>query len=250
MKIAMITGGSNGIGKSASLELAKRGIGVILTYHRHQEGADAVVAEIQKTGGRAAALKLDASQKSSFPDFVVLVRKTLREIWQRDSFDYLVNNAGTGGGMMFPEMTEDYFDKMMNTNFKGPVFLTQGLLPFLEDGGHILNISSNATRGTSPGYSAYGASKAALTCFTRYLAKELAPRQIRVNAISPGPVQSNFGDGAFEKHPEYIAPLAQQTALGRIGQPEDLALVVASLLSEDFRWVTAQDIEVSGGFLL
>jgi len=250
MNLVLVTGGSNGIGRSSCLELARRGAGVILTYFRHREGADAVVAEIQKAGGQAAALRLDTGDVSSFPGFVAQVRTLLADRWQRDSFDALVNNAGTGGGMAFAELTEEYFDAIFHTNFKGPFFLTQALLPLLADGGRVLNISSNASRGSSPGYSAYGASKAALTSLTRYLAKELSPRGIRVNAISPGPVQSNFGDGAFAKHPEYIAPLAQQTALGRIGQPEDLALVVASVLSDEFRWVTAQDIEVSGGFLL
>lgn len=250
MNLVLVTGGSNGIGRASCLELARRGAGVILTYYRHREGADAVVAEIQKAGGLAAALRLDTGDVSSFAGFVAQVRTVLHDLWQRDTFDALVNNAGTGGGMAFAELTEEYFDTIFQTNFKGPFFLTQALLPLLADGGRVLNISSNASRGSSPGYSAYGASKAALTSLTRYLAKELSPRGIRVNALSPGPVQSNFGDGAFAKHPEYIAPLAQQTALGRIGQPEDLALVVASVLSEEFRWVTAQDIEVSGGFLL
>lgn len=250
MNLVLVTGGSNGIGRASCLELARRGAGVILTYYRHREGADAVVAEIQKAGGQATALRLDTGDVSSFAGFVAQVRTVLRDLWQSDSLDALVNNAGTGGGMAFAELTEEYFDTIFQTNFKGPFFLTQALLPLLADGGRVLNISSNASRGSSPGYSAYGASKAALTSLTRYLAKELSPRGIRVNALSPGPVQSNFGDGAFAKHPEYIAPLAQQTALGRIGQPEDLALVVASVLSEEFRWVTAQDIEVSGGFLL
>jgi NAD(P)-dependent dehydrogenase (short-subunit alcohol dehydrogenase family) len=251
MKVAIVTGGSNGIGKSTALELGKRGIGVILTYHSDKKGADEVISEIeQTTGAKAVGLKLDLSQKSTFEEFTRLVETHLAEAWQRTTFDYLVNNGGIGGGMMFADMTEDYFDKILNTNFKGPFFLTQHLVRLMEDGGRIVNTSSNSSRIAPPGYSAYGPSKAALSSWTRYLAKELAPRGIRVNTVSPGPVHTNLGDGAFDKHPEYIKPLAEQTALGRIGSPPDVAKVIANLLSDDFGWVTAQDIEVSGGFLL
>jgi NAD(P)-dependent dehydrogenase (short-subunit alcohol dehydrogenase family) len=250
MKIAIVTGGSNGIGKSTALELGKRGIGVIITYHSHQESAEQVVGEILKHDGLAVGLKLDLGRTSTFEDFTRLVQKHLEEVWHRKTFDYLVNNGGIGGGMMFTEATEEYFDRIFNTNFKGAYFLTQHLVKMMEDGGRIVNTSSNSSRTTPPGYSAYGASKAALSTWSRYLAKELAPRQIRVNAVSPGPVHSNFGDGVFDKHPEYIKPLADQTALGRIARPEDVAGVIVNLLSEAFGWVTAQDIEVSGGFLL
>ncbi|WP_234572426.1 SDR family NAD(P)-dependent oxidoreductase [Rhodohalobacter sp. 614A] len=251
MKIAIITGGSNGIGKSTALELGKRGVSVILTYHSHKESADDVVRQIEQNNGvRAIGLKLDLSQKSTFDDFTQQIRESLHEVFQRNSFDYLVNNGGIGGGMMFPEMTEDYFDLILNTNFKGPVFLTQQLIQLMEDGGRIVNTSSNSASLTPPGYSVYGSLKAALSTWTRYLAKELAPRQIRVNAVSPGPVHSNFGDGVFDKHPEYIKPLADQTALGRIANPDDIGKVIVNLLSDDFSWVTAQDIEVSGGFML
>lgn len=251
MKIAIVTGGSNGIGKSTALELGKRGIGVIVTYRNHQAGAEEVVQALKSNWGvQAVALHLDLSQTAGFAPFTALVKKQLADIWQRSTFDYLVNNGGIGGGMPFTEMSEAYFDQIMNTNFKGPFFLTQALVPLLEDGGRIVNTSSNASKSAPIGFSAYGPSKAALTSWTRYLAKELAPRQIRVNAVSPGPVLTNLGDGAFEKHPEYIQPLADQTALGRIGSPQDLAHVIADLLSEGFGWVTAQDIEVSGGFLL
>jgi len=251
MKVAIITGGSNGIGKSTALELAKRGIGVILTYHSNQKSAEGVIREIEQNSAvRAVGLKLDLSQKSTFADFTEAVKKNLQEIWNRKTFDYLVNNGGIGGGMMFTDMTEDYFDKILNTNFKGPLFLTQQLVGLIEDGGRIVNTSSNSSSTTPPGYSAYGSLKAALSTWSRYLAKELAPRQIRVNAVSPGPIHSNFGDGVFDKHPEYIQPLADQTALGRIGNPGDVGKVIANLLSDDFAWVTAQDIEVSGGFLL
>jgi NAD(P)-dependent dehydrogenase (short-subunit alcohol dehydrogenase family) len=246
-KIAIITGASNGIGRRAALELARRGMGVVLTYHSNEQNALEVVREI---GQGAVALKLDLSRKSGFEAFAQAVATNLEKVWQRKTFDYLVNNGGVGGGMMFDDITDDYFNRVLNTNFVGPFFLTQRLLPFMENGGAIVNTSSSASRGSSPGYSAYGASKAALTSWTRYLAKELAPRRIRVNAVSPGPVLTNLGDGAFAQHPEYIQPLAEQTALGRIGQPEDIATVIAGLLTNDFAWVTAQDIEVSGGFML
>ena len=251
MKVAIVTGGSNGIGKSTALELGKRGIAVILTYHSDKKGAEDVIREIEQNSAvRAVGLKLDLSQKSAFKDFMQLAKKSLEEIWQRKTFDYLVNNGGIGGGMMFTDVTEDYFNQIFDTNFKGPFFLTQHLVALMEDGGAIVNTSSTSSRTAPPGYSAYGPSKAALSSWTRYLAKELAPRKIRVNAVSPGPVHSNIGDGVFDKHPEYIKPLADQTALGRIGAPQDVANVIVNLLSEEFGWVTAQDIDVSGGFLL
>jgi len=250
MKIAIITGGSNGIGKATALELARRGTGVILTYHSHRSGAEEVVREIEATGGQAIALKLDLSQSSTFTEFTTEVAAQLQQTWQRTTFDHLINNGGIGGGTPFDQIDEANFDLVMDTNFKGPFFLTQHLLPHLADGGRIVNVSSGASRIAPPGYSAYGPSKAALSCWTRYLAKELSPRGIRVNTVSPGPVLTNLADGAFAKHPEFIQPLADQTALGRIGQPEDLAKVIANLLEDDFGWVTAQDIEVSGGFLL
>lgn len=251
MKIAIVTGGSNGIGKSTALELGKRGINVILTYYSHPESAEVVVKEIEENEGvRAVALPLDLSQSNTFGEFTQQVKQQLAAVWNRSTFDYLVNNGGMGGGMMFTETTESYFDKIFNTNFKGPFFLTQHLLPLIEDGGRIVNTSSNSSRMAALGYAAYGSSKAALSTWTRYLAKELAPRKIRVNAVSPGPVLTNLGDGAFEKHPEYIQPLADQTALGRIGHPQDLANVLVSLLSDEMGWITAQDIEVSGGYML
>lgn len=251
MKIAIVTGGSNGIGKATALELGKRGVNVILTYHSDKKGADEVVREIEKNEGvRAVALKLNLAQKPPFEDFAGLVKKNLREVWNRATFDYLVNNGGVGGPMTFDEMTEEYFDNILGTNFKGPIFLTQQLVGFMEDGGGIVNTSSSSSKQAFVGYSAYGSLKAALSSWTRYLAKELAPRKIRVNAVSPGPTHSNFGGGVFDKHPEFIKPLADQSVFGRIGTPEDIGKVIVNLLSDDFGWVTAQDIEVSGGHLL
>ena len=251
MKIAIVTGGSNGIGKATALELGRRGNSVILTFNSYEERAAAVVQAIEENKNvRAVALKLDLSKRSGLASFIEEIKSKLNEVWNRSTFDYLVNNAGTGGPMMFAEMTEEYFDRILNTNFKGPFFLTQQLVQFIEDGGSIVNVSSSSSSGAFPGYSAYGPLKAATSSWTRYIAKELAPRSIRVNAVSPGPTHSNFGDGAFDKHPEFIKPLADQTALGRIGKPDDIGKVIANVLSEDFGWVTAQDIEVSGGHLL
>lgn len=251
MKIAIITGGSNGIGKATALELGKRGVGVILTYNSYKERAEAVVSEIEKNPGvRAVALKLDLTKKETFEMFAEEVKTKLSEIWNRKSFDYLVNNGGIGGPMLFTELTEEYFEQILNTNYKGPIFLSQKLIGFMEDNGAIVNTSSSSSNKAFVGYSIYGSLKAALSTWTRYLANELAPRKIRVNAVSPGPTHSNFGDGVFDKYPEFIKPLAEQTAFKRIGLPEDIGKVIVNLLSDDFGWVTAQDIEVSGGHLL
>lgn len=251
MKIAIITGGSNGIGRATALELGRRGIGVVVTYNSYKDRAEEVVEEIRKFGGvSAVALKLDLSQISTFDDFRRAVEEELGKRWDRTTFDYLINNGGVGGPMMFSEMTEEYFDKILNTNFKGPVFLTQKLAGLIEDGGAVVNTTSSSKGHAFPGYSAYGSLKSAFSTWTRYIAKELAPRNIRVNAVSPGPTHSNFGDGVFDKHPEFIKPLAEQSVFGRIGSPEDIGKVIVNLLSDDFGWVTAQDIEVSGGHLL
>ncbi len=199
MKTAIITGGSNGIGKATALELGRRGIGVILTYHSNKKGAEEVIRKIERNNAvRAVGLKLDLGQKPTFEDFTQMVKKNLEEIWHRKTFDYLVNNGGVGGGMAFTEMSEEYFDRIFNTNFKGPFFLTQQLVSFMEDGGRIVNTSSSSSSRAFPGYSAYGSSKAALSSWTRYLAKELAPRMIRVNAVSPE-YQTSSGQ-FFELH--------------------------------------------------
>lgn len=251
MKIAIITGGSNGIGKATALELGKRGIGVILTYNSYKDRAEVVVSEIEKNPGvRAVALKLNLTKKETFAKFAEEIKSKLSEIWNRNSFDYLVNNGGIGGPMTFTDLTDEYFEQILNTNYKGPIFLSQKLVSFMEDNGAIVNTSSSSSTKAFVGYSIYGSLKAALSTWSRYLANELAPRRIRVNTVSPGPTHSNFGDGVFDKYPEYIKPLADQTAFGRIGLPEDIGKVIVNLLSDDFGWVTAQDIEVSGGHLL
>ncbi|WP_374078897.1 SDR family NAD(P)-dependent oxidoreductase [Bdellovibrio bacteriovorus] len=251
MKIAIVTGGSNGIGKATALELGKRGVNVILTFNSYKERAEEVAREIEKNlEVRAIAMKLDLMQRSSFEAFTKEVKQNLKSIWGRNTFDYLVNNGGVGGPCLINEMNEEYFDKIMNTNYKGTIFLTKHLLPLMEDGGSILNTTSSSKSQSFPGYSIYGSLKAALSVWTRYAAKELSPRKIRVNAVSPGPTHTNFGDGVMDKHPEFLKPLADQTAFGRVGRPDDLSKVIVSVLSDDFGWVTGQDIEVSGGHLL
>jgi NAD(P)-dependent dehydrogenase (short-subunit alcohol dehydrogenase family) len=249
MKVALITGGSSGIGRSVALQLAAQQVGVIFTFNKQAAAAEAVVAEISKAGGTGVALQLVLRDVATLDGFVTQVRAALAR-FDRDKLDYLVNNAGTGGGTPFEQITEAAFDAMFAANFKAPFFLTQKLLPLIADGGNIVNVSSRSSVIPSVGYSLYGATKAALACVTRVWAKELAPRGIRVNCVSPGPVQTNFADGTFAKHPEYIAPLGAQTLIGRIAQPDDVAAVIAMLLSDACRYVTATDLDVSGGFMM
>ena len=251
MRIAIVTGASSGIGQGAAVQLAKRGMGVIFTYNHNADGAQETVALVEKEGQQAVALPLDLGHSDTFPAFRESVLTALRETWQRDSFDALVNNAGFGGMAMFADTTEDMFDQFMRVLLKGPYFLTQTLLPLLSDGGGIVNISSNSTdAGLEPGYSAYGTMKGGLVVLTRYLAKELSVRGIRVNAVSPGVTRTRIGDDAFSRFPELIPERVAKTALGRLGEPDDIGRAIAALLSEDGSWITAQNIEVSGGYCL
>lgn len=249
MKIAIITGGSRGLGKSAAIHTAKRGVGVIVTYNKQQDDAAQVVAEIEKSGGKAAALKLDVMQVGSFAAFAGEVQKTLKQKWGQEKFDFLVNNAGFGAHAAFQDTTEDQFDQMMHTHLKGPFFLTQKLLPLLNDKGRILNISTGLTRFTFPGYAAYATMKGGVEVFTRYLAKELGARGITANTLAPGAIETDFGGGAVRDNPELNKMIASLTNLGRTGVPDDIGPLVASLLSEDARWVNAQRVEASGGML-
>lgn len=252
MQVAIVTGASSGIGQSAAVQIASRGTGVILTYQGNKSGALDTVARIEANGGTAVALPLDVGRSETFPAFRESVATALRDTWQRDTFDFLVNNAGFGQMAMFSDTTEDMFDRLMRVLLKGPYFLTQTLLPALADGGAIVNTTSNSalTSGLEPGYSAYGSMKGGLIVLTRYLAKELSVRGIRVNSVSPGSTRTRIADNAFERFPEVIPALAAKTALGRLGEPDDVGVVIAALLADEGRWITAQDIEVSGGYNL
>ncbi|NVN92524.1 MAG: SDR family oxidoreductase [Desulfuromonadales bacterium] len=250
MKIALVTGGSRGLGKSMSLHLAAKGNDVILTYNSKQAEAEEVVAQIEKSGRKAIALALDLSDHKTFVVFAEKVKNALAEKWQRSDFDYLVNNAGIGINAPFMETTEEQFDRLMNIHFKGTFFLTQKLLPIMKDGGRIVNISSGLARFSFPGYAAYAAMKGGIEVLTRYLAKELGPRNIAVNVIAPGAIETDFGGGMVRDNPEINQMIAAQTALGRVGLPDDIGGAVAALLSEDNRWINGQRVEVSGGIFL
>jgi NAD(P)-dependent dehydrogenase (short-subunit alcohol dehydrogenase family) len=249
-KIALITGGSRGLGRNAALQLAGHGVGVILTYRGSRAEAEAVAAQIQSAGGRAVALPLDAGDVASFAGFAEAVRQALEQTWQRASFDYLVNNAGTGLDAPIAQTTEAQFDEMYNVHLKGVFFLTQALLPLIADGGRIVNLSSGLTRFALPGYAAYAAMKGGIEVLTRYLAKELGPRGIAVNVVAPGAIETDFGGGAVRDVKELNAFIASQTALGRVGLPDDIGDVIAALLANDNRWINAQRIEASGGMFL
>ncbi|GAA5123852.1 SDR family oxidoreductase [Alloalcanivorax gelatiniphagus] len=252
MSIAIVIGGSAGIGQSAALRLAQQGSGVVLTYRTHLDGAEETVAEIERARGRAVALPLDVGRSETFPAFVDAVRVALRETWGATTFTYLLNNAGIGRMALLEDTTEELYDELQRVLLKGPLFLTQALLPMLEDGGAIVSTTSTSTAATGlePGYSVYGAMKGGLVVLTRYLAKELSARGIRVNSVSPGTTRTRLGGDAFDRYPELIPPLAARTALGRIGEPDDIGKVIAFLLSEDAAWITGQDIEASGGYNL
>ncbi len=249
-KIALVTGGSRGLGKNTVLALAKQGVDVIFTYHSQQQEADAVVAEARALGAQAASLQLDVGQASSFAGFAARLQQLLGEQWQRERFDFLVNNAGIGVHASFAETTEAQFDLLMNIHLKGTFFLTQALLPLINDGGRIVNLSTGLTRITYPGYSAYAAMKAAIEVLTRYQAKELGSRGITVNVVAPGAIETDFGGGKVRDNEQLNQQIAAMTALGRVGVPDDIGPAIASLLSDSNRWVNAQRIEISGGQML
>jgi NAD(P)-dependent dehydrogenase (short-subunit alcohol dehydrogenase family) len=246
-KIALVTGSSRGLGKSTALHLAKKGVDVIVTYHSNANEAANVVAQIEQLGAKAVALQLDTSNIKTFDGFVGQIQQALQDRWQTEHFDFLVNNAGTGVYAPFADTTEEQFDHLMNVHVKGVFFLTQKLLPLMNDGGRIVNLSSGLARFATPGYSAYGTMKGAIEVLTRYMAKELGHRQIAVNVVAPGAIETDFGGGAVRDNSDMNSFIASQTALGRVGLPDDIGGAIASLLSEDNKWVNAQRIEVSGG---
>lgn len=248
--IALVTGGSRGLGKNMAVQMAQRGIDVVLTYRSKRSEAEVVVAEIEKLGRRAVALQLDVGATASFGKFVDQVREVLKDHWQRERFNFLVNNAGIGVHAPFAETSEAQFDELMNVQLKGPFFLTQKLLPLLVDGGRIVNISSGLARFALPGYAAYAAMKGGIEVLTRYQAKELGARGIAVNVVAPGAIETDFGGGVVRDNKQVNDFIASQTSLGRVGRPDDIGGVVASLLSPEMGWINAQRIEASGGQMI
>lgn len=246
-KIALVTGASRGLGRNTALNIARRGADVIITYQSREQEAQAVVTQIRAMGRKAVALQLDTGAVAGFANFAARLRTLLADIWQRDTLDHLVNNAGHGDYALIEHTTEAQFDQLVNVHFKGVFFLTQTLLPLLADGGRIVNLSTGLTRVSAPGWAAYAAAKAAVEMLTVYMAKEFGPRGIAVNTVAPGAIETDFFGGAVRDTPDFNKFFADMTALGRVGVADDIGPMVASLLSEDQRWVNAQRIEVSGG---
>ncbi|WP_168074445.1 SDR family oxidoreductase [Caulobacter sp. SSI4214] len=245
-KIAIITGASRGIGRDAALRLAERGVRSIITYKSSRAEADAVVAAIDEAGAKAVALRLDVGEAASFTGFAEQVRAALAQLGA-ERFDYLVNNAGTSSGAALTTISQAEMDALYAVHLKGPMFLTQALLPLMNDGGRIVNISSGLARFAMPGRVGYGPIKAAVEALTRYMAVELGPRRITANVVAPGAIATDFSGGMVRDNPQVNKMVADNTALGRVGLPEDVGPVIAGLLSDDFGWVNAQRIEVSGG---
>jgi NAD(P)-dependent dehydrogenase (short-subunit alcohol dehydrogenase family) len=245
--ITLVTGASRGLGRNTALSIARHGGDVVITYRSQAEEAQAVVAEIVGMGRKAIAFPLDTGDVAAFLSFADSLRAALRETWSRETFDHLVNNAGHGDYALIGQTSEAQFDGLVDVHFKGVFFLTQALLPLLADGGRIVNLSSGLTRACYPGYAAYAAVKGAVEVLTRYMAAELGSRGIAVNTVAPGAIETDFGGGAVRDNPDLNRQFAALTALGRVGLPDDIGPMIASLLSQDNRWVNAQRIEVSGG---
>lgn len=249
-KIAIVTGGSRGLGKDMALSLAKIGIDVIITYQSQKEAANDVVSQIENEGGKGVSLNFDSSVISSINDFVKEVQATLKAKWNSSNFDFLINNAGIGATIPYMQATESDFDRFMNIHFKSVYFLTQRLIPLMNDGGSIVNISTGTTRFANPGYSIYASMKGAIEVFTRYLAKEVGPKGIRANVLAPGPIETDFNNAFIRNNPDRKKMMATNTALGRVGEASDIGGIVAFLCSDDSRWITGQRIEASGGINL
>jgi NAD(P)-dependent dehydrogenase (short-subunit alcohol dehydrogenase family) len=246
-KIALITGGSRGLGRNTAENLARKGVDSVITYHSRADEAQAVAAKLQAEGRKSVALQLDTGAMQTFAGFAESLKKALRDTWGRSSFDYLVNSAGISHHAAFDKVTEEELDSLYQVHFKGVFFLTQKLLPLINDGGRIVMLSSGTTRIIFPGSAAYASMKGAIETLALYLAKELGPRRIAVNTVAPGAIATDFSGGMVRDNPEVNKIVAGMTALGRAGLPDDIGPMIASLLSEDNRWVNAQRIEVSGG---
>jgi NAD(P)-dependent dehydrogenase (short-subunit alcohol dehydrogenase family) len=246
-KVALITGGSRGLGRNMALAIARKGLDVVITYNANREAADEVVAQIKSMGRNATAFQLDTSDISKFEAFANTLSAHLLSETGSANIDYLVNNAGTALYAPVSDTTPEQMDTIFNIHFKGVFFLTQQMLPLLNDGGGVVNISSGLTRIAMPGSSVYGSMKAAVETFTRYLAKELGGRKIRANVIAPGAIATDFGGGRVRDNEDINAQIAGITALGRVGIPDDIGGVVAFLCSDEAFWINAQRIEVSGG---
>lgn len=248
-KIALITGSSRGLGKAMALHLAKLGAKIIVTYNNNESAASETVAEIQSEGSDAFSVQLNTGKSETFDEFYKKVQSQLKERWNAASFDILVNNAGIIAHEMIAETSVETFEALNNIQLRGPFFMTQKALPFLNDGGRIINISTGLARFSLPGYGAYAAMKAGIEAFTRYLAKELGSRQITANVVAPGAIDTDMNAGAMQ-NPDFVKTISSVTALGRVGVPGDISGVVAFLASEDGRWVNGQRIEASGGMFL
>jgi len=249
-KIALVTGGSRGLGKNAALKIAAKGLGVMVTYQSKKEEAEATVNEIKALGVPAAAIQLNVGESKSFEAFFTEVKSVLKSVFNTEKFDFLINNAGIGIHASFEDTTEEQFDTLVDIHYKGAFFLTQKALPLLNDGSGIINVSSGLARFATPGYAAYAAMKGAMETLTKYQAKELGSRGIRSNIVAPGAIETDFGGGMVRDNDQINAAVAANTALGRVGLPDDIGGVVAFLCTEDARWINAQRIEASGGMFL
>ena len=249
-KIALITGGSRGLGKEMALRIAQKGLDVVLTYNSKQDEAQAVVQQIEALGQKAAALQLNVGQVGTFNSFFANLQQVLQTHFGTDKIDFLVNNAGIGIHASFAETTEEQFDELLNIHFKGSFFMAQKALQLMNDGGGIVNISTGLARFSFPGYAAYASMKGAVETLTKYQAKELGARGVRVNVVAPGAIETDFGGGAVRDNTALNAQVASMTALGRVGLPEDIGGVVAFLCTDEARWMNAQRIELSGGMML
>lgn len=249
-KIALVTGGSRGLGKNMALALAEKGTDVIITYLTQQAEAEKTAEEIRSKGRKAAVMFFDAANVKELDTFVEQVQSTLQSTWKTNRIDFLINNAGIGATLPIPQVTEEAFDNLLNIHFKGVYFLTQKLIPVMNDGGSVINLSSGTTRFCVPGYSVYSSLKGAVEVFTKYIAKEFGARGIRANIVAPGPVETDFNNAAIRSNPQMKTYLSSLSPLGRVGMPDDIGSVVAFLCSNEAAWINGQRIEVSGGINL